>query len=329
MNSTNPSEYATQLNFVTQRLIFYGTLFIIIPGFVLNSINFIIFSRKAFLENMRFYYRVQSVFDPLNLIVWFFIYFPLVFNTDLTNHSLFACRLIYVIRRIAAQNSAWVQVIISFDRVFSTFFSAKYKQVVGAKYLWGSLVAIVVIIVSTSLINLSFFMRTNEIVVNNQTIVQQQCIVERSIGLVINVSGFLMRAILPFIFMLIANLTLIYKLFWQKSQLNKLSKKEYNFAFTIVFNNFAYLVLNLPLTAQQIYEYLPNTATAEHRALMYMILIIGSCCCCSYWAYSFFIYLKFNKTFKKELFKMKRELFNEPKLISTTEAFSKQTNQHQ
>jgi hypothetical protein len=298
-----------------------------VPGLILNVINFIVFFRGNFSKNMKFYYSIQSIYDPLNIINWLFTTFPTSLGTDFATHSDFLCKFLFTSRRILAQNSAWLQAMTSIDRVFFTFFNAKYKQMIGPKYLWGSVALIAIFVGSTSMVNLNFYLNVNETIINNRTIIQRRCTVNREIGFIINVSGFLMRAILPFLIMLISNLILIYKLFLHKSNMNKLSKKEYNFAFSIVSNNFAYLLLNLPLTGQQLFEYLPVVNTPEDRAFMNFLLFIGTICCNIYWAYTFLIYLKFNKTYRKELFKMKKGIFNETISTSTSVVVTKRQSQ--
>jgi hypothetical protein len=321
MNSTAPSEYIVQLRLITQRVLFYSGIFVAFPGLILNTVNFIVYFKGNFTKSMRFFYSLQSIVDILNIVIWLLVTFLPSLGIDISLQSDFLCKFLFTWRRVMAQSSSWLQVMISVDRLFSTFFSAKYRQVLGAKYLIGSVALIELVIVSTSMINLSFFLNIAVSTVNNQTVIQRTCAPRPGFGFIVNVSGFSIRVVLSFLCMLVANLVLVNKLFIHKSMMNKLSNKEYNFAFALVSNNFAYLLFNLPFSVQQLIEYLPVFNTAEDRAFWNFVSVIGTICIIFYWSYTFLIYLKCNNTFKKELFRMKRRIFNDSvssSLIATT-----------
>jgi hypothetical protein len=318
MSSNAPNEYILQLRFISQRLIFYSGIFVAFPGLILNTVNFFVYFKGNFTKNMRFYYSLQSICDLLSVVNWLLVTYLPTLGIDLAILSDFFCKFLFTWRRVMAQSSSWLQVMISIDRLFSTFFSAKYRQVLGAKYLIGSVTLIELVIVSTSMINLSFFLNIAVSTVNNQTVIQRTCAPMPGFGFIINVSGFSMRVVLSFLCMLVANLVLIYKLFIHKSHMNKLSKKEYNFAFSLIANNFAYLIFNLPFSVQQLIEYLPIINTAEDRAFWNFISVIGTICIIFYWSYTFLIYLKCNNSFRKELFRIKQIIMNDSNLPNTT-----------
>jgi hypothetical protein len=318
MNSTAFSDYIQHLRFIAERMIFFSGIFVAIPGLILNTVNFIVYFKGNFTKNMRFFYSLQSICDLLNIVNWLLVTYLPTLGIDLSLQSDFLCKFLFTVRRVMAQSSSWMQMMISIDRLFSTFFSAKYRQVLGLKYLIGSVTLIELVIVSTSMINLSFFLNVAVSTVNNQTVIQRVCAPRPGFGFIVNVSGFSMRVVVPFLCMLVANLVLIYKLFIHKSNMNKLSKKEYNFAFSLIANNFAYLIFNLPFSLQQLLEYLPIINTAEDRAFWNFISVIGTILIIFYWSYTFLIYLKCNNSFRKELFRIKQIVMNESNLPSTS-----------
>jgi hypothetical protein len=196
--------------------------------------------------------------------------------------------------------------------VFSTFYNAAYKSTFGVKYMCTLVTVTLGALFATSTLNLVFVM--NETVVRATLV--RECVAPRHLGLLVNVSAFLIRAIVPFLIMFTLNIVLIYKLFVRKSQLNKLNKKEYNFAFTIVAFNYIFLLLNLPMTAQQLYEYWPASSGDEHRALMRFMQVIGGTFMYSFSAYTFFFHLKFNVIYKKEMKTILKQILNKNQIVS-------------
>jgi hypothetical protein len=192
---------------------------------------------------------------------------------------------------------------ISFDRIFSTLFKTKYKFLSGKKYLWVCVLLILTILFASSFINLSFHLLAIPVSYNNSINFTHICIPSRELSFLISMSGFIIRVVIPFLLMLVFNCILIFKLFWQKRQTNRLSKREYIFAVTIIVMNNEFLLFNTPISVQQIYEYLTTATTEEQRAIISLTQKIAGFFLYSYYAFTFLFYLKFNIIFRRELFK--------------------------
>jgi hypothetical protein len=300
--------YVLQLRRLEERAIFYGTIFMVFPGLLMNILNIVVFNRRAFAANMRFYYTFLSALDAFNLLVCVVSFVPFSYERGLNFQSDASCKLLSFLRRLGTHSSSWTLVIISFDRVFYIMFNATYRSILGAKYFLSSVTLMLSIVTATSCISFVFMLTETRLNVNNQTLLLLDCVAPRSMGLWVNVSAFLMRAIVPFVLMFTLNLVLIRKLFWIKSQVRKVnsSKKELHFAFTIIAINYVFLLLNLPLIAQQIYEYWPNTDSDDHRARMRLLQVLSGILLYAFHAYTLFFHLKFNIIFRKELLKIIR-----------------------
>jgi hypothetical protein len=299
------SEYTTLLENIEQRIIFFAVIFINFPGILMNAFNLILFNiySSSFQRNLRFYSTCQSLIDASSLTLCLLVLFPKQYGVDLTSTSDFACKFLFIATRFTVQSSSWMQVLLAFDRVFCTLFNSKYKLIFGSKYLWGSAIFVLSLIIMSSLTNMAFYIQDFSFNINNQTILRRFCMFDNRFGLFVNFMGFKMRMIIPFCLMIFFNLILIHKVFLPKNQIIKLSKRESNLAFSIVSINFTFLLLNLPLAVQQLCEYLPNTSSPERKAFMSLWQRIGSFIMYSFQAYSFIFYLKFNSIFRKEAFR--------------------------
>jgi hypothetical protein len=314
---------AQQFRQIEQTIALYATFVMAFPGLLLNAVNIFMFNRKAFTKNMRFFYTCESLFDMLNLVYCILTYLPIALNQSLITQSHFACKFISFTRRFASHAPSWILVIITFDRVIGTFYSVKYKSMFGIKYMCLSVSTTLALLFATSTLNLVFTLNESSSTTgaNNRTTTLRECVAPRHLGLLVNVSAFLIRAIVPFLIMFTFNLVLIYKLFWHKSQISRLNKKEYHFAFTIIAFNYIFLFLNLPMTIQQLYEYWPTSSGDEHRALMRFLQVVGGTFMYSFSACTFFFHLRFNVIYKREMRSIFKQIFN-----NRTNSFNNQAN---
>jgi hypothetical protein len=308
MNSTSNDYLASLMLYyrtITATVPFYGTIFMTFSGIVLNAFNIVIFNRKSFTNSIRFFYTALSCADLFSLINCAVIYFPWAFYDDLGTYSDFLCRLLWLTRRASIHISSWIQVLITMDRAFSILLNAKYKSIYGRKYLWLSLIGIIVFITAANSGNWFFLRSEIRTQSKNQTIITYRCASpSRQFGFFVNLIGFLLRAVIPFLFMFSLNIVLIYAIYVQKNKVNKLNKKELNFAITIISNNYLLLIFNMPLILFQIYEYLPNNPSDELTARLTMLRIIALYINYTYCALTFFFYLRFNYLFRKEVLKL-------------------------
>jgi hypothetical protein len=307
-NLSSTANNVLRIRQLEQNFLFYGAFVILFPGLFLNVLNIIIFKRRAFSRSVKFFYIWQSIIDIFSIAHCLLILFPSSFNQDLAIQSDFMCKYLNIALRYFANASHWYQGMITFDRFFFTLFNSKYKSLNRTKYLWSCVLFILILIFFTSMINLLMQQTQTITIVNNATVIQRQCQAPRSIGLFVNLSGLVMRAVIPLSFMLTFNLILIYKLMLHKSKLNSLKKKDIQFAFSIVILNFVFMLLNTPRTFSQIYDYSPTIVTDEDRALVRFLLRSGLYIMYIYPSYSFVLYVIFNRIFRRQINKIRNHI---------------------
>jgi hypothetical protein len=207
MNSTPSSNlHILSIRQVVSNLQFYGTISIAFPGLILNFLNLLMFRRKAFTKSLKFFYTSQSLSDIFAIIVSICVFFPMAFNTDWTVRSHFLCKFTWFFRRFSVQLSSWFQVIISIDRIFNILYDAKYKTILGKKYLWLNVIAILIFLAIGNIGNLFYYRQDNTSIVNNQTLISFSCSLTREAGFYVNLVGASLRAIIPFILMFSFNI---------------------------------------------------------------------------------------------------------------------------
>jgi hypothetical protein len=304
--ATPLDEYLAQMKSIQDGIIFYGTIVLLFPGFVLNVVNMVVFSRSSFSRNIRFFYMAQSVADTLRVVSSIIQYFPRVLiGTDLNFGVEAICKIINLFNRTFTQAPSWTQVAFSIDRTFNVLFNAKYKMVAGTKYLWSYVVFIGVLV--TALCWTSFASTTRvQSATSNQTFILLDCSLPSRFITYHELSGFFSRALVPFVLMITFNGVLIHALYTQKKRAKKLNKKDFHFAFVIIALNNAFLLINTPFAIYQVYNQVPNVGTEDHRARMAVFRIAGIYTSLIYPSYTFFLNLKFNKLFRKELLQLTR-----------------------
>jgi hypothetical protein len=297
------AQYLLQIRNIDLGVILYGTIFISVPGILTNVLNIVVFNRSSFKGSIPFFYTILSIADIIAQLNAIFLNFPLLYDHQLNNSSIVICRLSASSLRVVAHVSSWTQVIITVDRMLNILYNAKYKQISGHKYHLICLVGMISILLAFNWITFDYvIINESRTLVNNQTIIQFRCNNQRHHGQYLQISGLLLRALVPFVIMFLCNLVLINALYAQKKKINKLSKKEFNFAFTIIATNYLFLLLNMPLTIYQLFIQWPNVNTEDHRARIGLLQRVGYYTHLSYSAYTILIYLRFNKLFRKEFF---------------------------
>ena len=135
------------------------------------------------------------------------------------------------------------------------------------------------------------FCTTNEIIINLRD------------GLTI-----IFRSILPFIVMIILNISLIRNLFIMKKKFNmtRSLSRELNFSFSIIALNVLFLISILPnivcLILLNIYQYgFKSQLTSKNLVIINLTFSVSIFFLTYNYVFPFFVNLKFNKLFRKEL----------------------------
>jgi hypothetical protein len=318
MNSTLSAAtilYLLRMREGDQRTSVFGSILVLLPGGFMNIINIFVFSRKSFANNLRFFYIWLSVIDMISCFLFIPIFLPRPWN--ISNLTSVNCKVTSVFVRFLAFSSHWLQLMISFDRVMVTLFNSVYKSIYGNKYKWGSILLIFAAGFLNSLAHLTLNLRELPLIYENVTYFQRACVPPDNLGLAVNTSAFILRSVVPSIIMAIFNTILIYKIFWRKRKMNKLTQKDYKFAFTIIMLNFLFILFNMPMNITQIYDYIP-IRSEEYRAFMFLLRRIFMFIIFMHQAYTMLFHLKFNSLYRKEFVDMMIEIKNKIKLETSS-----------
>jgi hypothetical protein len=317
-SSQSPSNQLQLIREIDRIIVFYGGILLGIPGIFLNVLNVIVFNQKSFSGSVRIFYTFQSIIDGLRILNTMYIQFPTALGQDFTTWSEFMCKFANFFQRVVAHLCSWILVLITIDRMMSILYSLKYKQITGTKYSYTCLCFIFIILSAINWSNFSFSLVANQINVNNQIIVTRSCVLPSQFSAYLNIVGFMVRAVVPFIIMFICNLVLIYELYSQKKRVNKLSRKDFNFALTIVAINYLFFIFSMVLNFQQAWTLFPQSNTDEQRALSLLLNRAGVYFNLIFYSFTFFFYLKFNSIFRKEVLRMLKRNLNRINYFNTS-----------
>ena len=291
---------------------------------VLNSISIVVFNRKAFKANtMGFYYTAISVIDILLAISAFVYYYSVTINQDVSLISNFSCVFItYSNRTMTLQMSSWANVLVTFDRLLCVTYRNKFAFMKKKRNLFlGFIILFVVLTIldipnflfkvvtveSSTIQNATFSNGTqnNIIIINNEKV----CTASKNIVYIRDTISMILRYILPFALMILLNTLLIKRLIKSKQIANRQLKKEYSFAFTVVFLNAFFVITLLPsaliLIGSNIVGY-KDTTTVSYKttAIMNFAYVVGQYFSGFNYTFTLLLNLQFNRLFRKEFIKM-------------------------
>jgi hypothetical protein len=165
----------------------------------------------------------------------------------------------------------------------------------------------VVTVESSTIQNATFSNGTqnNIIIINNEKV----CTASKNIVYIRDTISMILRYILPFALMILLNTLLIKRLIKSKQIANRQLKKEYSFAFTVVFLNAFFVITLLPsaliLIGSNIVGY-KDTTTVSYKttAIMNFAYVVGQYFSGFNYTFTLLLNLQFNRLFRKEFIKM-------------------------
>jgi hypothetical protein len=296
------------------RVIYYFYLVVVIVGTVANVLAFIVFSRKRF-QNTVFstYFRVLLIIDTIGLVyltLGKFLNFE--FNINLRNLHIVLCKLTMPIAYSIPPISAYITVMISFDRWLTI---AKPTVLLIRKNKIFQVLICVAIIVINFLYNgqLFFSYFENDSSSNSSS---KYCLVVDYEAL--STMDLINSTILPFFLMLLFTLLTI-KAVFQASKVirqsiarpvsvnsntstrnNSLKRRDIKFAITSISLNVIFLILNAPFT---IYSFLADYVLDPSQITWISIIVLLFLTYCNH-AIVFFINISINRQFREELYSL-------------------------
>ena len=244
--------------------------------------------------------------------------------------------------RFVGQCSSWFEVFLTTDRFLSIVFPNRFKF---NKKVTNLYLILLVIVVTLFLVNLISFWFTVSIVQvndddatsNNVTILLFTCAgVTKDVHLARETLGLLSLIILPVSIISLLNVKLLHTVFVSKRNLKALSKrsagdelirKELQFASTVLSLTIIFIIFNIPLgvvsSIQNVYKYFEIVQSRKLRLSLENLYAWSRSLAMLYHALPFFINLRFNRLFRKQLVQLVSELTARTGLVNRVSDNSK------
>ena len=309
------ASFSAYLLSIQQSLIFYCTIFVLMPGLFLNMGTMYVFTRKKFARNPMALYNVYIAFTGIICILIFFACFsPFAYNLNIAGYSVASCKTLAYITHVFTQMISWLHVLLSLDRMVSVLSPATHLSVKTPKFITLSSIVLFMGLIAE---NVEYFWYDLYAVPNMPTL--KQCTSDFFTKEASDMINVLMHAMLPLIFTLVANCVLIVSLFKQKRSfnLNRPMRREIAFSASVLSQNILFMVFIAPQAAFVMYQYVIDYVTDQQSALssstrseaILSLAITSSNVFATYTVSSSFpINLVFNKLFRQELLFIARSM---------------------
>lgn len=299
--------YADYLNNLSSEISYYFLIVSVPIGIPCNLISILIFRRlMRYSNNMGFLGMCQSIIDLTLLLSFLFLIrsSPLIFPQNLADLNDNLCRFLTYLRRFVIHASSWIPVVITFDRFTFVLFGHNhdFKFMKKKLNLLAIIFAIFILIALVDIPNLLFYVRDD------------LCTADFAIIIVADVISIAFRTYIPFTLLLIFNSCLIRATFktWRSRQSSLRKSKQYQFTISVMFYDAYFFIINFPVSIYYIlkdaymYEF-DRDAVLSSQFRMASAVILNL----SYYeqTLTFFIYLMFNRPYRRELIRVKRKLF--------------------
>jgi preprotein translocase subunit SecG len=304
------------------RAVYFWFSVISLPlGTLFNTIGFAVFLRKRFRQTTQsFYYCWLIIFDTAVLYTCCVQYLMTGLNNDPQIINLALCKFFTFFIRYSGQCSSWFDVFITADRFLYVVFPSRFDFKKKVSNLYKILIGMLIVLLAGNFTSFWFIIVPTSVVVNNITITSYTCTGNtKEVLFAREMFALFSLIVIPFIIMFILNLALIKFVFLSKqkaknygSKVNSNTKKENQFAITVLSMTTIFLIFNIPLglisCTQNIFKFgqLPQSALLNF-SLAYAYTWSRSIAF-FYHALPFFIHYRFNKLFRDQLFESITEI---------------------
>ena len=298
------SSYVANINRISDSITYYSILINLAAGVPLNLVNIIVFTRlmlnKTNKTNMGFFGLCQSIVDMILLL-----YFSLIFRSaailsvNLVRTSDSICKLLNFIRRLLTCSSSWMQVITTFGRFVYVIFEYRdrFKFMKQKRYLAAIIFGVLIVLALSNIINLFYYLSKGS------------CTADSSIVIASDFLLIIMRLYIPIFLMIVFNLFMI-RIVIQKRKIalreNSNTRKENLFTISVIANDAFFLLFHLPVSIYFIlYDInLYSGAINSDSSFAANYNLFGNAVkdfSLSVQTFTFFIYLAFNKLYRREV----------------------------
>ena len=298
------SSYVEYINKISEHVTHYSNIISIAVGVPLNLINVIVFTRlmlnKTNKTNMGFLGLCQSIIDIVHIL-----YISLLFRStsllpvNLIRKSDSICKFLNLIRRVLSGCTSWMQVVSTFDRFIFVIFGhgGRLRFMKHKRYLALIIFCVLILLSLTNIINLFFYISNGKCTADNSILVASDLIF------------IITKLYIPIFFMIFFNVYMV-RIVIKKSRtaLRQTSnlRKEYQFTVAVIANDTFFLLFYLPISVYTIlYDFNLYSGAFNGDPLLAATYNLSgnvfkdfSFCIQTF---SFFIYLAFNKLYRREL----------------------------
>lgn len=246
--------FTSVLNLVDNAMILF-TWLLSVFGIIGNYYTFKIYSTKRLRKNnLSLYFRAISVMGSMLLLIMISQTSKLYFNETLEYVHASMCKLVNYIGFSLGSMVAWLLVVISLDRFMNIAFPKRMPFLSNQKFQLAIIIFIIIYdlsFYSIILINFDLVVQNMTDPITNETIASPQCI--NYAQLTLGWMDLFNSTIMPFFFMIIFTLLLIYYIRKTRSRVSgslrvdKEKNKDRKFTITALTLNVIFLTFNLPL----------------------------------------------------------------------------------
>lgn len=286
-------------------------------GLISNTISIFVFIRKKCWEStIGFYNVIMSINYNIIIVLNAFIFFPQVLGNDMLLWSDFNCVFFFYGSRVATALASWLIVMASVDMLLRVTTRNRIHFFTKKKNLLVIIGIILMIVIISNFPNIYVRVQTTVSfnITTNQTKISKICApISVEMDILIDLIRIFVRAIIPFVLIIVINSFLIYKLIKSKLKFNTNNlKKEYSFAMSIASLSIFFILSLLPFVVTviilKILKHL-NITTTKLYIIVNFCYSVSIILCTSYiCSFQIVTNLKFNNLFRQEFLNMFKEI---------------------
>lgn len=333
MNLSQESKvYIDELSRVSLWVNEYFSIVLASIGLPGNLLSMFVFLRLiGHKTNMGFLYTCQCVVDFAALLVNFLIIpgSSMLYGFNPMNEYDSVCKLAFFLRRFLFNMSSWMAVITAFDRFLFVIYNQRFKMIRQQKSLVVIIVSTLIVLVLVNIPNFFYSKPSPQ---------QPGCSASQGIKLSSDIVSITFRTYIPLTLMIVFNFMMVRNITKKRaaaaSNTNKNAnantrrpRREHLFTVAVISSDFVFFITHIPLSI----EYIVNDvylyagmldsnpqAKAQNSLAFYVILQFA----CVDMMSSIFIYLTFNKLFRREFvrifFMCQNSIFRKPRTTGSS-----------
>lgn len=309
--ATTTANYNTYLRNLNNRITDLFTIVSTSIGVPLNLFMIFIFvrlHRRHKNNNMGFLYICQCIVDLILFMFNLLLYrsSPLIFPSTLANQSNAMCKLITYLHRYTIHISAWMPVLITFDRFIFVLNKPLVKIMKNRLYLSAIIAVMFTLIAIADIANLFYYLNNN----TYSFFGARSCLADIAAVISSDLISVLIRTFIPFSLMVVFNGMMLWKIRVSSRtsfKMNNQNRKEYQFTVAVIAFNIYFLAANLP---ESIFFFFYDanaysgafSVSSVYRTIYNMLGDAFLDFSLLEQTFSFVMIFSFNKIFRKEVF---------------------------